>query len=95
MYAIVQTGGKQYKVEVGSKLRVEKLDDEVGASVKLDVVLLVEDGKTQTGKKAISAKVVEHGLGEKLDIFKYKPKKNYRRHMGHRQPYTLVEVVSL
>ena len=94
-YAIIQTGGKQYKVEKGSELRVEKLDAEVGQVVQLETVLLVEDGKVLPGKK-VTAKVTEHGRGEKLDIFKYKPKKNYRRRMGHRQSFTkiIVEAVA-
>lgn len=94
MYAIIETGGKQYKVAPGDKIRVEKLDAEVGSEIALDRVLLVagEDGiKVGTpvvdGAKVI-AKVNEHGKGKKILVFKYKPKKNYRKRQGHRQPYT-------
>ena len=94
MYAIVQNGGKQYKAEVGAKIIVEKLELDVNAELKLDVVLIVKNGTTNT-KGTVKAKVVEHGLGPKLDIFKYKPKKNYRRRQGHRQPYTLIEITEV
>ena len=83
MYAVIETGGKQYRVENGSEIEVELLDAVVGAVLKFKDLL---HGKT------VSAKVVEHGRGDKLNIFKYKPKKNYRRRMGHRQPYTLLKI---
>ena len=96
MYAIIQTGGKQYKVEKGTTLRVELLEAEIGSVVTLDPIMLVgENGEVSITKITVKAKVIEHGRGEKLDIFKYKPKKNYRRRQGHRQPYTLVEVTQL
>ena len=83
MYAVIETGGKQYKVEKGDKVHVELLDMEVGKTLKFKDLL---------NGAEVSAKVVEHGKGEKLNIFKYKPKKNYRRRMGHRQPYTLLSI---
>jgi len=95
MYAIIASGGKQYRVEVGTKVRVELLEVEAGKSVDLETVLTVREGKTTAGKGKVTAKVVEHGKGEKIDIFKYKPKKNYRRRQGHRQPFTLIEVTGI
>ena len=100
MYAIIQTGGKQYKVAVGDEVLVEKLDAEVGAEVALDV-LLVADGETVTvGKPVVdgvkaTARVLEHGKGKKVIVFKYKPKKNIRKKRGHRQPYTKVEITAI
>ena len=100
MYAIVQTGGKQYKAQVGDVISVEKLDAEVGAEVTFDV-LLVADGENVTvgtpvveGVKA-TGKVVEHGKGKKVIVFKYKPKKNIRKKRGHRQPFTKVEITAI
>lgn len=100
MYAIIVTGGKQYKVEVGSEIMVEKLDAEVGSTVKFDVLLLADGEYVQIGKpvlRGVSAKaeVIEHGKGKKVIVFKYKPKKNYRKKQGHRQPYTKVKIVSI
>ena len=100
MYAIIQTGGKQYKVQVGDEVLVEKLDAEVGTEVTLDV-LLVADGETVTvGKPVVegvkaTAKVLEHGKGKKVIVFKYKPKKNIRKKRGHRQPFTNVEITAI
>jgi large subunit ribosomal protein L21 len=95
MYAVVQTGGKQYKVQQGTQIRVEKLETGEGKEVKLEVVMIVADGKTILGKGSVTAKVLEHGKGDKLEIFKYKPKKNYRRRQGHRQPYTKIEITKI
>lgn len=100
MYAVVKTGGKQYKVAEGDVLLVEKLDAEVGAEVSLDVLMLVDGeniviGKPFVADAKVAAKVVEHGKGEKIIVFKYKPKKNYRKKQGHRQPYTKLEIVSV
>jgi len=86
MYAVIETGGKQYKVEKGTQVEVELLDEKVGAILKFKDLLT---------RAEVSAKVVEHGKGEKLDIFKYKPKKNIRKRMGHRQPYTLLLIQSI
>ena len=94
MKAIFVTGGKQYMVEEGQELYVEKLDNEVDSEVVFDEVLFV-DGKVGTptvkGAKVV-AKVLKHGKQKKILVFKYKPKKKYRKTQGHRQAYTLVEV---
>ncbi|MCL2846109.1 MAG: 50S ribosomal protein L21 [Firmicutes bacterium] len=94
MYAIIKTGGKQYRVEIGTRVRIEKLELEPGTTHKPEVVLSVKDGKISQ-KGTVTVKVLEHGLGDKIDIFKYKAKKNYRRRQGHRQPFTLVEVTEI
>ncbi|WP_202080211.1 50S ribosomal protein L21 [Caldalkalibacillus salinus] len=98
MYAIIETGGKQYKVEKGSELYIEKLHADEGDTVTFDHVVLVnKDGNVQVGTPTIdgasvSAKVDRHGKGKKILVYKYKAKKNYRRKQGHRQPYTKVVV---
>ncbi len=98
MYAIVETGGKQFKVSEGMTLYVEKLDAVVGDTVTLDKVFLVEkDGEVTVGAPhvagaSVTASVVEHGKAKKILVFKYKSKKNYRRRQGHRQPYTKLKV---
>ena len=97
MYAIIKTGGKQYCVEEGKKISVEKIDAQVGEEVCFDEVLLVSGDETKVGQPTVAgakvtAKVVEHGKGSKIRIFKYKAKSNYRRRQGHRQPYTVVEI---
>lgn len=97
MYAIIKTGGKQYCVEEGKKISVEKIDAQVGEEVCFDEVLLVSGDETKVGQPTVAgakvtAKVVEHGKGNKIRIFKYKAKSNYRRRQGHRQPYTMVEI---
>lgn len=98
MQAIIVTGGKQYKVSEGDTLFIEKLDVEAGDSVVFDKVLAVLDGDKATfgapvvdGAK-VSASVVKNGRGKKIIVFKYKPKKGYRRRQGHRQPYTKVQI---
>jgi large subunit ribosomal protein L21 len=100
MYAVIQTGGKQYKVSEGDSVLVEKLDAEPGAEVSFDVLLLSNDKGVQVGKPvlggvAAKAKVVEHGKGDKVVIFKYKSKKNFRKKQGHRQPFTKVEITTI
>lgn len=100
MYAIIRTGGKQYKVQAGDQICVEKLDAEVGAEVSFEVLMLSDDKTTQVGKPVISginakAKVLEHGKGSKVVVFHYKPKKNIRKKQGHRQPFTKVEISSI
>ncbi|GAV26396.1 50S ribosomal protein L21 [Carboxydothermus islandicus] len=98
MYAIIQTGGKQYKVAEGDKLFVEKLNAEPGSIVTVNEVLaVVKDGSIKAGNPfvegaKVNLKVVRHGKGRKIIVFKYKPKKNYRRKYGHRQPFTEVIV---
>ncbi len=100
MYAIIQTGGKQYKVEAGDEILVEKLYAEVNAEVEFDVLLVADDAGVKIGTPVLDgvkakAKVVEHGKGKKVIVFKYKPKKNIRTKRGHRQPYTKVEILSI
>ena len=98
MYAIIKTGGKQYKVSEGVEIIVEKLDVEEGAQVTFDEVLAVVDGdnvkigqpKVEGAK--VTGTVVKNGKGPKIRIFKYKHKTNYRRRMGHRQPFTKVKI---
>ncbi|MEB3100369.1 50S ribosomal protein L21 [Ferviditalea candida] len=98
MYAIIETGGKQYKVREGDVLYIEKLSEEEGQSVTFDRVLAVSKpdgfvaGTPLVAGATVSAKVEKHGRGQKLIVFKYKAKKNYRRKQGHRQPYTKVVI---
>ncbi len=98
MYAIIKTGGKQYKVAEGDVILVEKLAAEEGASVVFDQVLtVVNDGDVKVGKPVVegakvTAKVEAQGKGKKIRIFKYKAKSNYRKRQGHRQPYTKVTI---
>ncbi|MFQ5925530.1 MAG: 50S ribosomal protein L21 [Dehalococcoidia bacterium] len=98
MYAIVQTGGKQYKVSPGETIDVERLVAEEGSTIELDRVLLVADGERVTvgtptveGAKVI-AEVLSEGKGEKIIVFKYKPKVRYRKKTGHRQIYTRLAI---
>ena len=101
MHAIIETGGKQYKVTQGDTLYIEKLDAEAGSSITFDKVLAVLDGENATfgaptvNGASVSATVVKNGKGKKVLVFKYKPKKNYRRRQGHRQPYTKVEITAV
>ena len=100
MYAIILTGGKQLKVEVGQKIYVEKLDVEVGSDYTFNDVLLIGDKTITTGTPTIAgakvvAKVEKQGLGKKIKVFKFKSKSNYRRSMGHRQPYTCLTITSI
>jgi large subunit ribosomal protein L21 len=99
MYAIVKTGGKQYRVEKGQTLLVERLPDDAGATVSLEPILFRSDdvvfdvdGLT---KVKVDAKIVEHVRGEKLRVFKFKPKRGYRRRTGHRQDLTRIEVTEI
>ena len=102
MYAIIESCGKQYKVAEGDVVFFEKLSVEEGKKVTFDKVVLVseEDGKVQIGNPyvkgiKVEGKVVSHGKGKKILVFKYKAKKNYRRTQGHRQPYTKVEITGI
>lgn len=98
MYAIIATGGKQYKVAEGDSVRVENLNLEEGAAVTFDNVLLVSnDGETTVGNPTVAnatvtGKVKANGKGKKVIVFKYKPKKGYSKKQGHRQPYTEVVI---
>jgi large subunit ribosomal protein L21 len=100
MYAVIETGGKQYRVQEGDVITVEKLNVEAGETVVFDKVLLMSDGKeVKVGapylNEAVTGSVVENGKGKKVIIFKYKAKKDYRKKQGHRQPYTMVKIESL
>ena len=101
MYAIIESCGKQYKVAEGDVVFFEKLDAEEGKKITFDKVILVsEDGKVQVGAPyvkgvKVEGKVISHGKGKKIIVFKMKPKKNYRRKQGHRQPYTKVEITTI
>ncbi|MBR5572164.1 MAG: 50S ribosomal protein L21 [Oscillospiraceae bacterium] len=101
MQAIIVTGGKQYKVSEGDVLFIEKLEAEAGESVVFDRVLAIVDGEnTKIGAPVVEnakvdATVVKNGKGKKIRIFKYTPKKGYRKRQGHRQPYTKVEIAKI
>jgi large subunit ribosomal protein L21 len=101
MYAVIKTGGKQYKVAAGDKLKVEQIAAEVGQEIVLDQVLAVGQGADlKTGSPllagaSVKAKVVSHGLHPKVRIFKMRRRKHYQRHGGHRQAYTELEIGSV
>lgn len=101
MYAIVSTGGKQYKVENGKYFKAEKVNANVGDTIELDCLLVCDDnGVIKTGTpfvKGVKAKaeVLEHGKEDKIVVFKYKAKKNERKRQGHRQPYSKLKIVSI
>lgn len=101
MYAVIESCGKQYKVVEGDVVFFEKLDVEEGKKVTFDNVILVSDeGKLQVGNPyvkgvKVEGKVVAHGKGKKIIVFKMKAKKNYRRKQGHRQPYTKIEITAI
>ncbi len=101
MFAVIKTGGKQYLVKPGDKIKIEKIKNKEGEEITFEEVLLVsEDGKTEIGKPLVDgakvkAKVLEQGKGKKIIVFKYRPKKRYRKKQGHRQPYTLVEILEI
>lgn len=101
MYAVIETGGKQYRVQEGDVITVEKLKVEAGDKIEFDKVMVLSDGKEiQVGapylaETKIFGSVVENGKAQKVIIFKYKSKKDYRKKQGHRQPYTMVEITSL
>ena len=100
MYAIIKTGGKQYRVQQGDEFRVEKLDAKVGDKVVFDEVVAVGGDKLIVGTPfvegyVVNAEVLEQGKGDKIVIYKYKAKKDYRRKNGHRQPYTLVKITGI
>lgn len=100
MFAIVQTGGKQYKVSEGDIIEVEKLEKNVGETVELEVLLTSDNDVVVAGNPTVSgvvatAEVLAQGKGDKIVIYKYKPKKNVRRKKGHRQPFTKLKIVSI
>jgi large subunit ribosomal protein L21 len=104
MYAVFRSGGKQYRVGKGDKLRVEKITGDVGDAVTFDEVLLVHGlgegagtkvGRPMVGGAKVEAKIVGQGLGPKVIIFKFRRRKNYRRKRGHRQPFTALEITNI
>jgi len=100
MYAIIETGGKQIKVEEGQSIYVERVDAADGENVTFDKVLVVGGGETKVGAPyvdgaTVTAKVDKQGRQRKINVFKYKPKKNYKRKQGHRQPYTKLTVENI
>ncbi len=99
MFAIVESGGKQYRVAEGDVLRLEKIDAEAGATVELPVLLLgagdVKVGTPVVDGAKVTAEVVGHGRGDKVHVYKFKAKSNYRRHIGHRQSYTEVKITKV
>ena len=101
MYAVVVTGGKQYRVAPGEWLRVEKLEGEEGSAVTLDRVLMIADGDAiKVGAPAlagasVTAEIIGQGRGKKVDIIKFRRRKHHRKHQGHRQAYTEIKITSI
>ena len=97
MYAVIETGGKQYKIALGDKLKVEKLDAAEGESVALGRALMVADGERihLDAADAVHATVLAHGRGDKIRVFKMKRRKDYRRTRGHRQAYTEIQITAI
>jgi large subunit ribosomal protein L21 len=101
MYAVIETGGKQYRVQPGETVVVETLPGESGDAVAFDRVLLISDdesvavGRPVIDGARVTGQIVEQGLGEKLTVYKFKRRKNYRKRNGHRQPYTAVKIESV
>ena len=100
MFAVVQTGGKQYNITENDVLKVEKLNGAVGDKVKLEVLLVSDGTKTVAGTPTVKtaevvAEILAHGKGDKIVVFKYKPKKNERKKQGHRQPWTELKIVPI
>ena len=101
MYAVVKTGGKQYRVVAGEKIKVEQIPADVGAEITLDQVLMVGEGESVkigaplvTGAK-VTTKVIAHGRHDKVNIFKMRRRKHYQKHQGHRQNYTELEIAGI
>ena len=101
MFAVVKTGGKQYRVNEGDRLRVETLDAETGASIQLDSVLMVGEGDSvkvgspTVSNASVTAKVIDHGRDRKVKIIKFRRRKHHMKRMGHRQNYTEVEITGI
>lgn len=101
MYAVIETGGKQYKVETGDVIYIEKLDVEANSDITFDKVLAVgtddgiKVGAPYVDGASVAAKAVKNGKAKKITVFTYKPKKNEKRKMGHRQPYTKVQIMTI
>ena len=101
MYAVVRTGGKQHRVQTGERVKVEKLDGDVGAEVTLDdVLLIVGEGEPKLGRPVVSgakvsAKIVAQGRGEKVRVFKRRKRKGFHKTIGHRQSFTEIEITGI
>jgi len=101
MYAVIKTGGKQYRVIVGETLKVEKLELDEGESLELDSVLMIADGEdVKVGApylegSNVTATIKSHGRGKKVDIIKFRRRKHHRKQMGHRQSYTELEITAI
>lgn len=100
MYAVVKTGGKQYRVTPGEKLKVEQIPADIGSEVVLDVLMLADGDSVTVGTPlvagaSVKAKVLSHGRGKKVTIFKMRRRKHYQKHQGHRQNYTELQIESI
>ena len=101
MYAVIETGGKQYKVQEGDVVFIEKLDAEMGSTIIIDKVLMLSNengvvtGTPLVSGATVEANVIKSGKDKKIHIFKYKSKKNYRKRQGHRQPYTKIQISAI
>ncbi len=101
MYAVIKTGGKQYKVQAGDTLKVEKLEAQEGKTIKISDVLMLVDGENVTvgtpyiKGTTVSAKVNSHGRGRKINVVKFRRRKHHRKHMGHRQAYTELSILDI
>jgi large subunit ribosomal protein L21 len=101
MYAVIKTGGKQYRVSAGEKLKVEQIPADIGSEITLGEVLMLADGEVVTfgaplvSGAAVTAKVLSQGRGEKVRIYKMRRRKHYRKSQGHRQNYTEIEIVGI
>ena len=98
MYAVIKTGGKQYRVAPGEKLKIEQIPADIGSEIVLDQILMVADGEAVTvgtplvSGATVKATVVSHGRGDKVQIFKMRRRKHYQKHQGHRQNYTEIRI---
>lgn len=101
MYAVIKAGGKQYRVSAGEKLRLERIEGDVGSEVQLSEVLMVGSGEAvKVGTPLVSGvsvtgKILNHGKGDKVKIFKIRKRKHYQKRQGHRQPYTEVQITAI
>ena len=101
MYAVIKTGGKQYRVTPGEKLKIEQIPADIGSEIVLDQILMVSDGEAVTvgtplvSGATVKATVVSHGRGDKVQIFKMRRRKHYRKSQGHRQNYTEIEILGI
>ncbi len=100
MFAVIQTGGKQYKVSENQIISVEKLDKNIGEKINLDVLMFSDEKEIKTGNPILKdvvckAEVLEHGKADKIIVYKYKAKKNERKKQGHRQPFTKLKILAI